>query len=205
MRRTLSLLLALLFSAGCLCAWASASGETVMWVSTKTGRNLNVRSAKVVSTDTKIGSLPNGTAISVLSMQDGWAEIVYQPAGASAPISPAYVQADLLSETPPAKYSSGTVSTLPEGLAYSSTTVSELNNQFAAMRRVDAYDVVIVPDTQTGTVRLSWGPSTNSTAAAFLPAGFQVSVLATNGTWLMVYDPNSGRIGYVPEKYTALP
>lgn len=195
--------MSLLLLAGCLCVWVPSSAETVMWVSTKTGRNLNVRSAKEQTADTKIGSLPNGTQVTVLSIADGWAEIVYQPLPADGH---AYVRADLLSDQAPARYASTGVPIFrPDALVYSSSTVTDLNSSFSAMKFVDPYDVTIVPDTLTGTVRLSWAPSTNSSVAAFLSSGSVVSVLAAGDAWLMVLDPVSGKIGYVPVKFTKQP
>ncbi len=204
MQKRLSLMLAFILAALCVLAALPASADTTMWVQTKTGRVLNVRSAKVVSKETKIGALPNGSAVTVLKVEDGWAEIVYQPAGASAPISPAYVQADLLTDTAPVKYNAAAAS-LPSPLVYESATVSELNNQFVTMQYVDSYDVLVTPDTQTGVVRLSWGPSGKAAAVTFLASGTQVTVLASGGAWLMVMEPGSGKIGFVPAKYTAAP
>ncbi len=203
MRRSLSLLLSLLMIAGCLCIWAPSSAETVMWVKTKTGRNLNVRSSKDQFVDNKIGSLPNGTQVTVLNVSDGWAEIDYQPLPVNVH---AYVRANLLTDQAPARYvSTGTVSSLPSSKIYSSSTVADLNSQYSAMMPVDPYEVTIVPDTLTGTVRLSWAPSTNSSAAAFLSAGSSVSVLSASDSWLMALDPVSGRIGFVPVKFTKQP
>ncbi len=192
--------MSLLILTGCLCIWIPSSAETAMWVSTKSGRNLNVRSAKEQTAETKIGSLPNGTQVSVLGIADGWAEIVYQPLPAGGH---AYVRADLLSDHAPARYgSTGVPSSLTDTPVYSSTTVADLNSRYSAMNFVDPYDVTIIADTLTGTVRLSWAPSTNSSAAAFLNSGSVVSVLAEGDTWLMVLDPVSGKIGYVPVKFT---
>ena len=87
--------------------------------------------------------------------------------------------------------------------ALGSETVNGLNAQYNTMQYVAAYTVRVVPDTRTGTARLRWAPSKNSTLIMQLPANYELTVLAANSNWLMVEDPTSGKIGFIAAKYTA--
>ena len=71
---------------------AFAAGK-VMYVNTENGGSLNVRSTPDPK-GRRLGSLPNGTAVTVLSQEDDWSEITYRQGSA-------YVRSAFLSAKPP--------------------------------------------------------------------------------------------------------
>ena len=199
MKKSLSLILALVIAAGCLCIVTSAGADTETWyVKTGDGRGLNVRD---IETGEKIGSLPYGAAVQVEWFRGSWAIIYWSD------YSNAKVAKEFLVSKYPGRYN-GNGSTEKKGSALSdstlgSETVSGLNTQYKAMQYVASYTVRVVPDTRTGTARLRWAPSKHSTLIMQLPANYELTVLAANSNWLMVQDPGSGKIGYIASKFTA--
>lgn len=198
MKKNLSFLLALLLTIGILCPLVSANAEIETWyVKTGNGKGLNVRD---LNTGEKIGILPYGAQVGVeFFNRDGWAIIVW------GSIGEAKVRMEYLVKSNPGKYvgptdEHGNVLT---DTVLGSQTVEGLNKQFSALRYVDSYTVIIVPDTRTGTARFRWAPSKHSTLIAQLPANYELTVLAASSNWIMAKDPGSGKIGFIAKQYTA--
>jgi len=194
MKKALSLVLSLILAAGCLCFSASAGAAATWYVKTGNGGALNVRR---LDTGAAIGSLPYGAEVSVESFSGEWAQIVYGSWG-SAKVYAAY-----LVPTDPGKYVRPDSAASADG-SLSATTVNGLNRQYTAMKFCTPYSVYVRPDTKTGTARLRWAPSRNAALMAQLPLGYELSVLASNASWMMVQDPVTGQVGYIAAKYTAV-
>ena len=198
MKKTLTLILALVIAAGCLCVFGSASADTETWyVKTGNGKGLNVRD---IETGEKIDVLPYGAKVRVEWFRDQWAIILYE----KDPTRGAKVDKSFLVKKNPGKYKGPTddKGNVLEDSALGSETVEGLNKQYSTLRYVTAYTVTVVPDTRTGTARLRWAPTKNSTMIAQLPAGYELTVLAENSNWLMVQEPATNRIGFIAAKYT---
>lgn len=198
MKKTLSFVLALMLTVGILCPLVSASADIENWyVKTANGKGLNVRD---LTTGEKIGVVPYGGTVGVeFFNKDGWAIIIWGSVGE------AKVRQEYLVKKNPGKYvgpTDGQGNVLTDTVL-GSQTVEGLNKQYAALRYVDSYTVVVVPDTRTGTARFRWAPSKNSTLIAQLPANYELTVLAASSNWIMAQDPTSGKIGYIAAKYTA--
>ena len=197
MKKSLSLVLALVIAAGCLCIATSASANTETWfVKTGDGKGLNVRD---IESGQKIGSLPYGAAVRVEWFTGEWAVIYWSQT------NEAKVAKKFLVPYYPGKYD-GPTDKGGNALSDStlgSETVNGLNTQYKAMQYVTPYTVRVVPDTRTGTARLRWAPSKYSQLIMQLPANYVLNVLAANSNWLMVEDPGSGKIGFIAAKYTA--
>jgi dipeptidyl aminopeptidase/acylaminoacyl peptidase len=153
-----------------------------------------------LTTGEKIGVVPYGGTVGVeFFNKDGWAIIIWGSVGE------AKVRQEYLVKKNPGKYvgpTDGQGNVLTDTVL-GSQTVEGLNKQYAALRYVDSYSVVVVPDTRTGTARFRWAPSKNSTLIAQLPANYELTVLAASSNWIMAQDPTSGKIGYIAAKYTA--
>ncbi len=194
MKKSLSLVLALMLAVGCLGVFGTASAWETWYVKTGNGGALNVRD---VNTQEVIGSLPYGSQVGVQSYQGDFAVIIWGGVG------DALVKAKYLVDYDPGPYkgNGGGGTTMKES-ALGATTVSGLNKQYESMQYVTSYTVRVNPDTKTGTARLRWAPSKNSTLVALLPSGYELTVLAANSSWLMVQDPTTNKIGYIAVKYT---
>ena len=201
MKRSLSFVLALLIALSALSFASVASADTETWyVKTGNGKSLNVRDPNTLEV---IGTLPYGSSVQVEFFdQNGWAVIIWGSYGE------ARVKASFLVSSKPGKYQgsssdSDNTQVLSDS-ALGSETVEGMNKQYSTMKYVSSpYSVKVVPDTRTGTARLRWGPSKNSTLVTQLPANYELNVLASNSSWLMVEDPATGRIGYIAAKYTS--
>ena len=197
MKKTLSLVLALMLTLGSLCILTSASADIETWyVKTGNGKTLNVRDTE---TNEVIGRLPYGSSVAVEYFgQGGWAYIVWGSYGS------AKVQASYLVKNNPGKYDGPTDAkgNVLSDSALGSETVEGLNKQYNALRYGTRYNVKVVPDTRTGTARLRWAPSKNSSLLAQLPANYELSVIASSSNWLMVEDTATGKIGFIATKYT---
>ena len=196
MKKSLSLILALVIAAGCLSILTTASADIETWhVKTGDGGTLNVRD---IETGESIGSLPYGARVAVQWFRDGWAIIVWGSRGDAKVMSKYLVNYD------PGKYvgpTDGSGNVLSDS-ALGSETVKGLNKQYSMLSYVTPYTVKVVPDTRTGTARFRWAPSKHSTLISQLPANYELSVIAASSNWLMVQDPGSGKIGYIATKFT---
>ena len=196
MKKALSLVLALALAMGTMMALSEASVDLETWfVKTGDGKGLNVRD---INSGEKIGVLPYGSEVSVeYFSRDGWAVILW--GGMDAKVKSGFLVAG-----DPGKYQ-GPVDSQGNVLsdsALGSETVEGMNKQYSMMRYGNTYKVMVVPDTRTGTARLRWGPSKNTNLVAQLPANYELNVLASSSNWLLVQDPNTGKIGYIATKYT---
>ncbi len=197
MKKYLSFVLALMLALGCMGIFATAGADIENWyVKTGNGKTLNVRD---INTGEVIGRLAYGSQVGVTEWHGEWAYIVY------GSIGDAKVMSKFLVNYNPGKYhgGSGENTTVLSDSALGSQTVDGLNKQFATMQYVNSYTVKVVPDTRTGTARLRWAPSKNATLLALVPANYELTVLASNASWLMVQDHVTHNIGWIAKKYTA--
>ncbi len=196
MKKMMSLVLALVIAAGCVCVigTASAAIET-MYVKTGNGKTLNVRD---IATGEVIGRLNYGDRVGVTSYSGGWAFIVWGSVG------DAKVMKKFLTATDPGKFEGPTNEdgTVLQDSALGSETVEGMNKQYSAMKYVDSYTVLAVPANRTGTVNLRWGPSKYTNLVMKVPADYELTVLAESKNWIMCSDPATGKICYVARKYT---
>ena len=196
MKKTLSLILALSLMLGCLCI-VSASADIETWyVKTGNGKTLNVRN---IQTGEAIGKLPYGAQVGVEYFEGEWAIIVWGGAYGEAKVMSSFLVNYKPEPFPGPMDQQGNI--LSDS-ALGSETVEGLNKQFTSMKYVESYTVSVVPDTRTGTARLRWAPSKNSTLVSLVPAGYQLTVLAANSNWLMVEDPGTQKIAFIATKYT---
>ncbi len=195
MKKAVSFVLALALLLGCLSTAALAGGIETWYVKTGNGRTLNVRD---ITTGQVIGSLPYRGTCGVTEWHGQWAYIVW------GGIGDAKVMAKFLVREDPGPFKGNTEPTVFTDSALGSTTVDGLNKQYSSMQSVTPYSVYVNPDTKSGTARMRWAPSKNSTLLALLPANYELKVLAANQNWLMVQDPATQKIGFIAVKFTRL-
>lgn len=207
MKKSVALILALIFALGGLGLVGSARAQRVrMWVKTPNGKTVNVRNSDFEI----IGRLPYGADVIACDEEDDWTIIEYGSLGEG------WIKSTFLVEYNPGKYQgsetdqkskskpkSDSKTPVLSDSSLGAQTVDGLNTQFKTMTYASApYTVRVVPDTKTGTARLRWAPSKHATLAAYLSAGYELTVLASNKNWLMVRDESNGVIGYIAVKYT---
>ena len=177
-KRIVSLLLAAVIAAMLVPSFAGA--EWIMYVYTDDGKTLNVRSDPSVGNNL-LGRLDYGSAVSVrMTSANGWACIDYNaPANGNV----AYVQTRFLVSSKPGKYE-----------------ITERDDNF---RAVTPYMVTTVAlnNKSDRSVGLRVKPNKTASAIRRLSAGEQLQVVAVAKTWSKVYDPFTGRYGYVANDY----
>lgn len=182
-----------------LLAFASVAEELEsqgrdMYVYTKNGKVLLVRSSMTTEENNVIGSLPYGAKVIIYGTENGWAIIDYgNQAG--------YVMYRFLSKTKPEPFQgSGTKKTSAKS-GKEAATVADLNALFATAKTVSPYIVQVRPVRASGWVYLRWFPSESAKEMATFNANYELMVLAELGDWYQVSDPKSDLVGFIYKDY----
>ena len=168
MKKVISLILAMMLLVLFTSAVMSESQGTDMYVYTKNGKPLNVRSSMSTEDDNNIiGSLKYGTKVVTYGHQDGWAIIDYGN-------TTGYIMYRFLVKEKPDPYtgsnSSSSASTQKK-TSFSTkdaSTVAQLNTLVASAKIVTPYTVTVRPARASGWVYMRWFPSKSAeTLASF--------------------------------------
>ncbi len=185
MKKLLSILLVLATLIGmmipvCVSAEAQNAVSGTMWVNTADGKRLNVRSEARTGKNL-LYRLDCGTKVEVISVDTnakGWAYVV--PEGRK---QGGYVMTKFLVASKPGKYE-----------------ITERDDNF---RIVTPYFVTTkaLNGKTDRSVGLRVKPNKTASAIRRLSAGEQLQVIAVGKTWSRVFDPSTGRNGYVANDY----
>lgn len=189
-KRVIPLLLALALLMLTFVPAATAAGIT-KYVYTRNGKPLNVRAWPSVNSSL-LGTIPNGSAISVENYTTDYTWAVIRYNGQTAYVMTQYL-VDGSPVTPVTPTPSGGS---PQGLIYS------LENELRTYHVVSPYTVVAKPVRATGWVNLRYIPSTECCHAENLYANTQLTVIAETANWLQVRKNDNGVTGYVMRQYT---
>ena len=201
MKKVISLILAMMLLVLFTSAVMSESQGTDMYVYTKNGKPLNVRSSMSTEDDSNIiGSLKYGTKVITYGHQDGWAIIDYGN-------TTGYIMYRFLVKEKPDPYtgsnSSSSASTQKK-TSFSTkdaSTVAQLNTLVASAKIVTPYTVTVRPARASGWVYMRWFPSKSAETMATFPANYELDVIAELKDWYQVSDPESGKVGFVYQSY----
>ena len=201
MKKVISLILAMMLLVLFTSAVMSESQGTDMYVYTKNGKPLNVRSSMSTQDDSNIiGSLKYGTKVITYGHQDGWAIIDYGN-------TTGYIMYRFLVKEKPDPYtgsnSSSSASTQKK-TSFSTkdaSTVAQLNTLVASAKIVTPYTVTVRPARASGWVYMRWFPSKSAETLASFRANYELTVIAELKDWYQVSDPDSGKVGFVYKSY----
>lgn len=201
MKKVISLILAMMLLVLFTSAVMSESQGTDMYVYTKNGKPLNVRSSMSTEDDSNIiGSLKYGTKVITYGHQDGWAIIDYGN-------TTGYIMYRFLVKEKPDPYtgsnSSSSASTQKK-TSFSTkdaSTVAQLNTLVASAKIVTPYTVTVRPARASGWVYMRWFPSKSAETLASFRANYELTVIAELKDWYQVSDPDSGKVGFVYKSY----
>ena len=198
MKKFIGLLLAAVIVLALVASAITESQGTEMYVYTKNGKALLVRSSMTTDEKNVIGSLPYGSrVITYGSPQPGWTVIDYgNKAG--------YIMTRYLVKTKPAPFdpsSSQSKSKAENFDTSAATTVEQINTLLASAKTVEPYTITVRPARASGWVYMRWLPSRNSKEAATYGANQQLTVIAELTDWYQVEDPVSGAVGFVYKSY----
>ena len=222
-RRLPALVLALILLTGLAAVCAEASGittsNTVMYVYTDNGKDLNVRSAPYVGNNI-IGLAKYGSKLTIVRFLDtGWACINWPNYGE------AYVQSRYLQWYAPAGYATATPSPVPtavptavpylnnntnnyngysyteSGYAYTDS-LATLNAEFRTARIVSPFTITVRPTRASGWGNMRWAPSKDTEVISTYRTGAQLTVIAETQSWYQVVDTNTDATGFMMKAYT---
>ena len=199
MKKIFGLLLAVMMLAALAVPAAAEDQGTDMYVYTKNGKNLMIRSSMSTKEDNIVGSLPYGAKVVTFGKpQNGWIYIQWGEYGDH------YVMSRYLVKNKPAPFdpSSAPAETSSKSFdSTSATTVEQINTLLASAKSVQPYAVTVRPVRASGWVYLRWLPSKNSRQIATYGANPQLLVIAELKDWFQVEDPDTGRVGFVYKSY----
>ena len=197
MKRILGLTLAVMLLAVLASTAVSESQGTDMYVCTKNGKVLLVRSSQSAKDDSNvIGTLSYGQKVIIYGHQNGWALIDY---GNTA----GYIMYRFLVKEKPAPYS-------PSGSTEQKTnvfttkdasTVDQLNKLLVSARIVPPYTVTVRPTRASGWVYMRWFPSKSAQEMATFSGNYELTVIAELRDWYQVSDPATGKVGFIYKSY----
>lgn len=195
-KRVVTLALALALLAALFLPFASA--ETTMYVKTRTGSGLNVRSAAKVANNV-IGSFKYGEPVVVLSIQtNGWAKVMFGSKGEG------YVSSRYLSTTKPTGTPSKSTAKTDNKTA-ADTSMTQVNSEFKAMKVLTTpVTLAVTPNRVSSWVYFRWAPNTAASIITSFPSGKRLTAIAEGKNWYQVQDPETGRIGFISKKYTSV-
>ena len=199
MKKVIGLMLAAMLLVLFAAAAISESQGTDMYVYTKNGKPLKVRSSMSTEDDSNvIGSLKYGTKVIIYGHRDGWAMIDYGN-------TTGYIMYRFLVKDKPApRKSSDTAAASQKTTEFSTkeaTTVEQLNTLIASAKYVTPYAVTVRPARASGWVYLRWFPTRYAESLATFPANYELTVIAELKDWYQVSDPETGKVGFVYKSY----
>ena len=198
MKKVIGLMLAVMLLVTLASAAVAETQVKDMYVYTKNGKNLYVRSSMSTKDDSNIiGSLRYGTKVTTYGGNyNGWTLIDYGDYG------DAYVMYRYLVNEKPAPYNP---SDHPEQNANVSTrdasTVAQMNALVASAKYVTPYTVTVRPTRASGWVYMRWFPSKNAEQIATFGANYELNVIAELKDWYQVSDPATGKVGFIYKSY----
>ena len=190
------LITALLVFTLILTVGATALAKTY-YIKTQSGNYVYVRAGRGTDYE-KIGKLLYGDHIDVVDIKDGWAKFNYGSYGY------AYVSANFLSKTKPAAIvrdnTNNNTNNNKNASTGSSSSSFDLVKSYEKFVNV-SYTAIVQPSTSSNNINLRWGPSTGAPIMGLRRAGYELHVIAENGTWCQVVDEATGECGFMMKKY----
>lgn len=188
MKKTLSLLTALILVLVSVSVVTVASAATTMYVKTGNGKSLNVRSGPGKNYDI-IGSLKYGEAVGVdggFVGNPSWTRIVWGGYG------DAYVMTQFLSDSKPGPKPT------PDP---KEDEKAKLKAELKSEHDVEPYYIMTQPPRSTSWVNFRSGPSKTTARLGTYGAGKELLVNGETTNWYRAADPATGTIGYVHKNY----
>ena len=180
---------------------AAAFAQTY-YIKTQSGNYVHVRSGRGTDYE-RIGKLSYGDHIDVVNIKDGWAKFNFGSYGYG------YVSANFLSKTKPAaldnnntKSDSGSNDKNTGSTSYSTSSSGTFDLVKVYDKFVNvSYTAVVQPSTSSNNINMRWAPSTNAPIMGLRRAGYELRVIAENGTWCQVVDEATGECGFMMKKF----
>ena len=197
MKKLICLVLAMVLLAG-IAVYALSEEEAQgreMYVYTKNGKVLLVRSSMSTTENNVVGTLAYGQKVFTYgSPEPGW---TYVEIGSVH----GYVMSRFLVKNKPAARDASSAQKSVGFNTEAATTVEQINKLLAEAKQVEPYTVAARPKRASGWVYMYWMPSKNAKQIATFSANQELTVLAELQDWFQVEDPSTGMIGFVYQSY----
>ena len=196
MKKVISLMLSMMMLVLLASAALSESQGTDMYVYTKNGKVLKVRSSMNTKDDSNvIGTLAYGSKVIIYGVRDGWAMIDYGN-------TTGYIMYRFLSKTKPAPFNPSDNPQQETGDPIKqASTVLQMNALIASAKYVEPYTVTVRPIRASGWAYMRWFPSRSAEAMATFGANYELTVIAELKDWYQVSDPATGKVGFIYKSY----
>ncbi len=184
------LALVLIVSACVVIPTASVAEALPMYVYTRNGKTLNVRSTPSMGNNV-IGKLKYGEKVMVEFINStGWAVILYKH-------KEAYVQARFLQDDKP-----GPKPTEDPKKKEQEAEQDKLNRELKSeMEITDPFYIAVRATRASGWVNFRVGPSKITSRIASLPDGKELIAVGETSNWFRARDPETQKIGYIHKNY----
>ena len=196
MKKVISLMLSMMMLVLLASAALSESQGTDMYVYTKNGKVLKVRSSMNTKDDSNvIGTLAYGSKVIIYGVRDGWAMIDYGN-------TTGYIMYRFLSKTKPTPFNPSDNPKQETGDPIKqASTVLQMNALIASAKYVEPYTVIVRPIRASGWAYMRWFPSRSAEAMATFGANYELAVIAELKDWYQVSDPATGKVGFIYKSY----
>ena len=192
------LITALLVFTLILTVGATALAKTY-YIKTQSGNYVHVRSGRGTDYE-KIGKLVYGDHIDVVDIKNGWAKFNFGSKGYG------YVSAKFLSKEKPAAINHNNTTNDNNNKSNTTSGNTAGTGAFDLVKSYNkfvnvSYTAIVQPSTSSNNINLRWGPSTSAPIMGLRRAGYELRVIAENGTWCQVVDDATGECGFMMKKF----
>ena len=153
-----------------------AFASTVGYIKASNGGKVNVRSSMVTGASNVIDKLPTGTGVVILKTVNEWSYIRFKATNTGT-TTRGYVLS---------KY-------IREGYDTAGTTDN--------IKACSTKNATVQPSANSRYVNLRQQPSTYGNVLVKCHAGYKLKITGLGTTWAKVYDPKTGKSGYMMKKF----
>ncbi|HIU20228.1 MAG TPA: SH3 domain-containing protein [Candidatus Limiplasma stercoravium] len=189
-KRILCALTALVLLCMMLPTMASANTGS-MYVKTSNGGSVHLRKAPVAPANNVLTEVPYGAVVDILGYETDqkWAHVSYTSNGKTWT---GYMMTRYLVVQKPGPN--------PKDNPTPSTDTPKMPD-FKNFKLVTPYEVIVRPSKPNGYVNFRWAPSYDCRVAMRCYAGYSLTVIAQDGTWAQVSDPQTGYVGFMVRSF----
>lgn len=191
-KRVLTALMAAVLLCTMLPAMALANTGS-MYVQTSNGGSVHLRKDPIAPANNVLTEVPYGAVVDILGYESdrNWAHVAYTSGGRTwdGYMMTRYLVVQKPAAKPGSKTSTDNTSTTPQ------------MPNFKNFKLVQPYEVVVRPSKPNGYVNFRWAPSYDCSVIMRCYAGYALTVIAQDGSWAQVSDPQTGYVGFMNRSF----
>ena len=191
-KRVLTALMAAVLLCTMLPAMALANTGS-MYVQTSNGGSVHLRKDPIAPANNVLTEVPYGAVVDILGYESdrNWAHVAYTSGGRTwdGYMMTRYLVVQKPASKPGSKTNTDNTSTTPR------------MPNFKNFKLVQPYEVVVRPSKPNGYVNFRWAPSYDCSVIMRCYAGYALTVIAQDGSWAQVSDPQTGYVGFMNRSF----